>query len=125
MVAALRAIFVVYVSLMLVWFVPSHQRGAIVLGQKSPERSAASSESHGCCAVKPAPEPVSKPCEPTDSDRKACFVCFWVAGLIVVEPFTLQMEFREVLYTAALQYDAQVRAVADRLNHYGRDPPAC
>jgi hypothetical protein len=129
-VYALRAIFALYLTLVLVWYVPGHQRGQITIGRKSADvaTSAAlaepvSFESHSCCAEKPAPK---KPGEPTDADRRACFICFWVAGLIVVEPFTLQMEFHELLYASAQQYDAQVRAVADRLNHYGRDPPfAC
>lgn len=128
MLVALRAIFALYLTLVLAWYVPGHQRGQFTVGQKAcgdatiavqPKTPVA--EAHSCCDVKPAPQ---KPGQPTDSDRKACFICFWVAGLIVVEPFTLQMEFHELLYASAQQYDAQVRAVADRLNHYGRDPPS-
>ncbi len=124
--AFLRVIFAVYLTLMLAWYVPSHQRGKIALGKKSSDEqttathASVKSAGHSCCSV-PAPKPKDR--EPTDSDRRACFICFWVAGLIVVEPFTLQMEFHELVYASAQQYHAQVRAVADRLNHYGRDPP--
>jgi hypothetical protein len=117
---ALQVIFTSYLAILLAWYVPAHQRGQIVLGEKSAQTGLATmSAAHGCCEV-PA-----KPAQPSDSDRKACFICFWVTGLVSVEPWTMQLQFVERLYEAATVYHAQVHAVALRLNHFGRDPPAC
>jgi hypothetical protein len=118
-----RAIFLAFMTWLLVVFLPSHTRGRITMGPKS---------SDDCCA--PAPPVVEDDCctpasptkkhEPSSKDRANCAVCFWAAGLLSDIVVTFDHDFAERAFEQARNYNAQVRCVASRLTHHGRDPPA-
>lgn len=115
-----RVIFFAFMTWLLVVFLPGHTRGAMTLNARD-------AGGDDCC--KPAAKVVSccgeeeKPGEPTQSDRAACAVCWWAAGLLTTPPFVLENDHAERALDRAHRYDAQVRRVASRLTRFGRDPP--
>ncbi|MFT3788119.1 MAG: hypothetical protein QM770_18435 [Tepidisphaeraceae bacterium] len=109
---------------LLVVFIPGHQRGAITLGKREGASCCAPKAENvktSCCAGKS--DRLTRAGEPTSRDRAACAICDWMAGLIFVPAFVLDHSHAEQLYLRACAYHAQVRHLACRLTHFGRDPP--
>lgn len=69
----LRAIFLVYLTLLLAWFVPAHTRGQMTMPH---DQTAAS-----CCSSHEQTPP-QQPATPTQKDKANCAVCFWAAGIL-------------------------------------------
>lgn len=118
-----RAIFLAFMTWLLVVFLPSHTRGQITVGPKSSDDCCAPAKpvvEDDCCA--PSTKSSSTK-EPSSKDRANCAVCWWAAGLLSDIVVTFDHDFAERAFEHARQYDAQVRSVASRLTHHGRDPP--
>lgn len=106
---------------LLVVFLPGHVRGQITMGP----RDAGGDRVESCCAPPPPPSCCGKSSggQPTQKDRDNCAVCFFAAGLITTPAFILDLTHSERTFERARVYHEQVRRVALRLNHHGRDPP--
>ena len=122
-----RAIFLGFMTWLLVAFLPGHTRGAITMNAREAGGgdaccAPAKPVEPSCCADESAQNPSAKP---TSKDRASCAVCFWAAGLLTTPAFVLDTSHSERSFEHARQYHAQVRRVACRLNQYGRDPPTC
>lgn len=80
----LRAIFLAYLTLLLVWFLPAHTRGRITMTPHGAETSS-------CCS---SDRTVPQDHKPTESDKANCAVCFWAAGIL--PEYALVIEIRPV-----------------------------
>ena len=114
---AFRVIFLAYLAWMLVVFLPAHTRGRITMGPRPAPAAAQSTAAESCCESDDVPK------TPTSKDRAQCAVCFWAAGILPAAPFVFHVVLVEQSLERARAYAAQVRAIACRLNHFGRDPP--
>ena len=115
-----RAIFLAFMTWLLVVFLPGHTRGAITMNpheQQGDSCCKPAAKVASCCGEK------SSDGKPTQRDRAACAVCWWAAGLLTTPPFVLDATHAERALDRAHRYDAQVRRVALRLTRFGRDPP--
>jgi hypothetical protein len=86
----IRAIFILYMAGLLLWFVPSHVRGQMSFEQ----RQATGEVAPSCCAI-PA-ETTEDPQKPSQSDRENCVVCHWAAGVLPTAYFAFTIEFVEL-----------------------------
>lgn len=117
---------------LLVVFLPWHTRGRITVGPRSGDDCCAPAVQQDDCCSENDSVPIKKSAhghksstkEPSSKDRANCAVCSWAAGLLSDIAVSFEHDFAERAFEHARQYDAQVRRLASRLNHHGRDPPA-
>lgn len=69
----LRAIFLLYLTLLLTWFLPSHTRGQITMTPEGPANTS-------CCAAEQGHSTGTH--TPSERDKANCAVCFWAAGIL-------------------------------------------
>lgn len=70
----LRAIFLIYLTFLLAWFVPAHTRGQMTMPHGQ--------ETESCCSSRQETPPQQQPTTPTQKEKANCAVCFWAAGIL-------------------------------------------
>jgi hypothetical protein len=117
---AFRLIFAVYMSWLLVLFLPGHTRGQLTIGPRDPAGTVATKadSTDGCCE-----SPKTKNDAPTPRDRANCAVCFWAAGLLPDSPVEFDLAFEERLEQLSVLTSAQWAHVLPIRESLGRDPP--
>lgn len=105
-----RVVFLIFMTWLLVWFLPGHTRGAITMSPKV---------EHDCCAAK-TPEPEG---QPSEEDKANCAVCFWAAGLLPVIPVDFTIVFLERHHEQMARLATQCRSVALHRDSLPRGPP--
>ena len=105
-----RVGFLIFMTFVLAWFLPSHTRGQVTMGPKD--------DSHRCCAPSEDGSHL-----PTEQDKRNCAVCFWAAGLLPVIPVDFTMIYLEQHHEHLARLATQCRSIFLPRDALPRGPP--
>jgi hypothetical protein len=105
-----RPAFLLFMTFVLAWFLPSHTRGQITMGPKDVNGV--------CCAGDHG-----RAGEPTEQDKRNCAVCFWAAGLLPVVPVSFTMFYLERHHEQLARLATQFRSILLPRESLPRGPP--